>query len=245
MSIIPTLCAASRIYHYITPIVLAKFPGLLPTTMPPLKKRKLVPILEKIHSLEADIGSSLAQGGSLNGLADLLDLARSASDPAILHKALYALYRACVSIAASPKLNLSKCPTEETRLVRTWLLERLGEYTDLLCDLMADEDRALRVSTFTQLPASLDNYFDQCHPSIGQTAALQILMSMLKHLSTAFSIASNTPQIYSVLFRKIVGALAGEPPSGQKVYPDVRDAFLDTWLASFDDIRWFFLRGAT
>jgi U3 small nucleolar RNA-associated protein 19 len=121
-----------------------------PASLPPQKKRKLAASetrIKQIESLEATINTSLAEGGSLNCLVDLLDLARSSSDAAILHKALYALYRSCVSVAASSKINLSKCSTEESKLVRTWLLERVGEYTDLLCGLMADEEKALRVST--------------------------------------------------------------------------------------------------
>ncbi|KAH7344510.1 CBF/Mak21 family-domain-containing protein [Rhizoctonia solani] len=205
-----------------------------PSSLPPQKKRKLTPAdskLKEIETIEATINKSLAEGGSLNCLADLLDLARSSSDAAILHKALYALYRSCVSIVASPKINLSKCLTEESKLVRAWLLERVGEYTDLLCGLMADEEKALRA------------------------AALQILMSMLKHLSAAFSAASNTPQIHSVHFRKIVVALlsCSSSPSGgskesgghHKVQADLRDTFIDTWLSSYDDVRWFFFRDAT
>ncbi|CAE6469673.1 unnamed protein product [Rhizoctonia solani] len=202
-----------------------------PSSLPAQKKRKLASAdskLKEIETIEATINKSLAEGGSLNCLADLLDLARSSPDAAILHKVLYALYRSCVSIVASPKINLSKCLTEESKLVRTWLLERVGEYTDILCGLMADEEKALR------------------------TAALQILMSMLKHLSTAFSIASDTPQIHSMHFRKIVGALLlcpSSPRSGPEghhtVQPDLRDTFIDTWLGSYDDIRWLFFRDAT
>ncbi|KAG9094562.1 hypothetical protein FS749_012228, partial [Ceratobasidium sp. UAMH 11750] len=213
------------------------------SSLPPLKKRKLSSSLDatvkKIESLEASLQKSLVDGTSLNALVDLFELAGSTADPAVLHKALYALYRSVVSIAASPKLDLSKCRTEESKLVRTWLLDRVGEYTDLLCGLMADDEKALR------------------------SAALQILMSTLKHLSSAFSNASGTPQIYSVHFRKIVRALLVCPPSsrvggggggdgsaargggGGKVEADVRDAFVETWLGSYDDVRWCFFRDAT
>ncbi|KAF8679491.1 CBF/Mak21 family [Rhizoctonia solani] len=205
-----------------------------PSSLPPQKKRKLASgdsKVKELEGIEANINKSLAEGGSLNCLVDLLDIARSSSDPAFLHKVLYSLYRSCVSIAASPKINLSKCQTEESKVVRTWLLERIGEFTDLLCGLMTDEEKALR------------------------TAALQILMSMLKHLSTAFSTASNMPQIHSIHFRKIVGALLLCPSSSRdgpiesedhhKVQPDLRDTFIDTWLSSYDDVRWFFFRDAT
>ncbi|KAF8708010.1 CBF/Mak21 family, partial [Rhizoctonia solani] len=205
-----------------------------PSSLPPQKKRKLASgdsKVKELEAIEANINKSLAEGGSLNCLVDLLDIARSSSDPAFLHKVLYSLYRSCVSIAASPKINLSKCQTEESKVVRTWLLERIGEFTDLLCGLMTDEEKALR------------------------TAALQILMSMLKHLSTAFSTASNMPQIHSIHFRKIVGALLLCPSSSRdgpiesedhhKVQPDLRDTFIDTWLSSYDDVRWFFFRDAT
>ncbi|KAG8684754.1 hypothetical protein FRC09_015165, partial [Ceratobasidium sp. 395] len=214
-----------------------------PSSLPPLKKRKLSSsseaTIEKIELLESSLSKSLTDGTSLNALVDLLELASSTTDPSTLHKALYALYRSVVSIAASPKLDLSKCRTEESKLVRTWLLDRANEYTDMLCGLMADEEKALR------------------------TAALQILMSTLKHFSTAFSNASATPQIYSVQFRKIVRALLVCPSSprvggsapregagaggggGAKVEADVRDTFVETWLSAFDDVRWFFFRDAT
>jgi U3 small nucleolar RNA-associated protein 19 len=75
-------------------------------------------------------------------------------------------------------------------------------------------------------------------------------MSMLKHLSAAFSIASGTPQIYSVHFRKVVGALLvssrlGGSSGSCKVEADVRETFVESWLSSYDDVRWFFLRDAT
>ncbi|QRV75921.1 hypothetical protein RhiJN_03936 [Ceratobasidium sp. AG-Ba] len=204
-----------------------------PSSLPPPKKRKLSSsddTLKRIESLESSLAQSLLSGGSLNAFVDLLELARSTTDAAVLHKIIYALYRSTVSIAASPKLDASKCRTEESKLVRTWLLDRVNEYIDLLCGLMADEEKGLR------------------------SAALQIHMSALKHLSSAFSNASDTPQIYSVHFRKIVRALLVCPSScrggegggeGRRVEADVRDTFVDTWLSSYDDIRWFFLRDAT
>ncbi|KAG8726051.1 hypothetical protein FRC12_023772, partial [Ceratobasidium sp. 428] len=119
-----------------------------PSSLPPLKKRKLSSsseaTIEKIELLESSLSKSLADGTSLNALVDLLELASSTTDPSTLHKALYALYRSVVSIVASPKLDLSKCRTEESKLVRTWLLDRANEYTDMLCGLMADEEKALR-----------------------------------------------------------------------------------------------------
>lgn len=81
-----------------------------------------------------------------------------------------------------------------------------------------------------------------------QSAALQILISLLKHLSTAFSNAAGTPQIYSVLIRKIVGSLLcprGGSALGGKVEADIRDTYVETWLSSYDDLRWFFFRDAT
>lgn len=130
-----------------------------PSSLPPQKKRKLSSsdsTVRKIESLEASINKSLTEGGSLNYFLDLLELARSTSDPAVLHKALYALYRTSVSIAASPKIDLSKCRTEESKVVRGWLLDRVGEYTDLLCRLTADEEKALRVSSIHSTFRELD-----------------------------------------------------------------------------------------
>jgi U3 small nucleolar RNA-associated protein 19 len=96
-----------------------------------------------------------------------------------------------------------------------------------------------------------------------QTSALQILLSLLKHLSSALCAQTpSSPQIHTAHFRKIVSALVLCPPShrtgsaddapakkrkvvsDRELVPDVREAFAETWLTVHDDVRWFFLREA-
>lgn len=85
-----------------------------------------------------------------------------------------------------------------------------------------------------------------------QISSIQISMDLLKQTSSAISKKSH-PQLYMKLWRSIILGLT-TPPSimdGSKntvstsINSDVYTHFLDTWLNSFDDIRWFMLRGLT
>ncbi|QRW04827.1 ribosome biogenesis protein NOC4 [Ceratobasidium sp. AG-Ba] len=90
-----------------------------PSSLPPPKKRKLSSsddTVKRIESLESSLAQSLLSGGSLNAFVDLLELARSTTDAAVLHKIIYALYRSMVSIAASPKLD---APNAERKKVNS------------------------------------------------------------------------------------------------------------------------------
>lgn len=86
-----------------------------------------------------------------------------------------------------------------------------------------------------------------------QISALQILLSIQKHLSTAVSKSSKSPQFHVSHFKRIATALIQAPPSPRsantlksngKTDQDVLDAFYDSYLSVYDDIRWFFLREA-
>jgi hypothetical protein len=84
--------------------------------------------------------------GSLNPLADLLDLAQTATEAQDASKAIYALYRVFVVLVGSGKMNTEgHALSEEAKVVRVWLWERLGAYGSLLVGLMKDEDSGLRV----------------------------------------------------------------------------------------------------
>ncbi|KAI0788858.1 CBF/Mak21 family-domain-containing protein [Abortiporus biennis] len=204
------------------------------------KKRKLDSedthneLLNNIRTLETDLTSAVSTKSSLNPLADLLDIAQKSSDTALLSKAIYALYRVFVLIITNGLLS-GGC-IEDVKAVRTWISERLHEYVELLCGLLKDEDSSLR------------------------TSALQILMSLEKHLSTSVCTPSN-PQFHISHFKQIVRALLICPPSPRchsskrkktdvddedegRIDSDVRDLFMDKWLSESDDIRWFFLREA-
>ena len=90
-----------------------------------------------------------------------------------------------------------------------------------------------------------------------QLSALNILMSLLKHLSTSLSKSSPQPQFHVPHFKKVISALltcppserGGKPPNVQEVPPgeldtEVRDTFVARWLNVHVDVRWFFLRDA-
>lgn len=85
-------------------------------------------------------------------------------------------------------------------------------------------------------------------------SALQILLSLEKHLSTLFSSSSSQPQFHVSHFKKVVSALLLCPPSKRRTGSggmdgqldvDVRELFVETWFSVHDDLRWFFLREAT
>ena len=86
-----------------------------------------------------------------------------------------------------------------------------------------------------------------------QTSALDILMSLLKHLSTSLSKSSRQPQFHVPHFKKVIDALLTCPPSGRggkkrsvqgELNAEVRDQFVMKWLNVYVDVRWFFLRDA-
>jgi U3 small nucleolar RNA-associated protein 19 len=88
-----------------------------------------------------------------------------------------------------------------------------------------------------------------------QISSLQILFSLLKHLSSAISQTSNSDagqlQFHVSHFHKIISGLLVCPASTRSrldereaatLAVDVKDSFLTTWLNVYDDVRWFFLR---
>jgi U3 small nucleolar RNA-associated protein 19 len=114
---------------------------------PSAKKRKAgVPTTEKelarIAELESALTAAVASAGSLNPLADLLATATSASDAQVVLKAVYALYRIFVLAINGGRLNAGG---DEGKVVRTWIWERLNGYVDLLCGLLKDDEKTLRV----------------------------------------------------------------------------------------------------
>ncbi|GJE91040.1 CBF/MAK21 family protein [Phanerochaete sordida] len=196
-------------------------------------------VAASIKSLEDQLIAAVSSKSSLNPLADLLDIARSASDPGTLSKAIYALYRVFVVIISN-SLLLSVAGSDETKAVRVWLQEKLHSYVELLIGLLKDEESVLK------------------------TSSLKILLSLQKHLSTMVSKApgsssASRPQFYMSHFRQVVRALLICPPSPRAVHKtkkpksdagaedgmldaEVRDMFMEQWLSECDDIRWFFLR---
>ncbi|EGN95534.1 hypothetical protein SERLA73DRAFT_113133 [Serpula lacrymans var. lacrymans S7.3] len=203
-------------------------------SLPPNKKRKTekdgLSFEVSSRRLEAQLTSAVASNASLNPLADLLDLANTASDAQDLSKVIYSLYRVFVTIIQSGKLD--RGGDEASKVVRKWIWERLDSYVDLLVGLLQDEEIFLRKSS------------------------LEILFSLLKHLSTSQTQSSSPPQpqFHTSHFKKIVRGILLCPPSPRpsvkslyegRTLSDVRDTFIDTWLSVYDDVRWCFLREAT
>jgi U3 small nucleolar RNA-associated protein 19 len=128
---------------------------------------------------------------------------------------------------------LENSKNEQGKLVRVWILERLDDYVRFLTGLLKDEESLLR------------------------TSALNILMSLLKHLSSSLTRSSQTPQFHVPHFKKVIAALLTCPPSergGKKqivqgllargLDAELRDLFISKWLNVYVDVRWFFLRDA-
>jgi U3 small nucleolar RNA-associated protein 19 len=202
-----------------------------------------------IKELEDNITASISSNASLNRLADLISLTASLHNPQSVLKAIYACYRVFVLLISKGCLESST--SEQEKLVRVWILERLDEYVRFLTGLLKDEESLLRVRhtcyDFISLHPS--------HPT--QTSALNILMSLLKHLSSSLTRSSQTPQFHVPHFKKVIAALLMCPPSergGKKqvvqgvlargLDAELRDLFVSKWLNVYIDVRWFFLRDA-
>ncbi|CCL98752.1 uncharacterized protein FIBRA_00757 [Fibroporia radiculosa] len=199
--------------------------------------------IARVRQLESRLTSALSENASLNPLADLLDIALNAEDYGTLVKAIYALYRVFVLIISGGLLLSQDKADQDHQTVKIWLSDRLNAYVELLCGLLKDEEATVR------------------------TSALQILLSLQKHLSaslTRYTLSETVsqPQFHISHFRKIVNALLKCPPSRRQsttskkartvgspaqdnvLEADVRHTFVESWLSVHDDIRWFFLREA-
>lgn len=98
----------------------------------------------RVQKLEKDLVAAVSSKSSLNPLADLLDIAQNEANVPVLTKTIYALYRVFVVVITNGLLS-SVAGDESSKVVRTWLQERLHEYVDLLVGLLKDEDVTLRV----------------------------------------------------------------------------------------------------
>lgn len=197
---------------------------------PPTKRRKTAVESNSFKSIEAQLSLAVAENGTLNPLADLLVLAYGSSDAREMSKAVYSIYRVFVLIIS--RGMLAHGGDDAAKLVRKWIWEKLDSYVELLVGLLQDEEPALRKSS------------------------LEILFSLLKHLSTSQTKSSPTPQpqFHLAHFKHIVHGLLLCPPSprsnggskyNSKTMLDVRENFVDVWFSVYDDIRWCFLREAT
>lgn len=207
-------------------------------SLPPTKKRKIAAKendrIERIQRLENLLLKAVSAGTSLNPLVDLLDIAKNAKDPHLLFKCIYALYRVFASIIDARMLVPT--PDVDAKIVRTWISERLNIFTDMLVGLMSDPETSLR------------------------TSAIQILFSLLKHLSSSLSPDQDAPgpstssglPFHVPHFNKIILGLLECPPgprsscdpSARFLDPGVLEVFTSSWFNAYDDVRWFFLRDA-
>ena len=114
---------------------------------PPAKKRKINPseAAQKTQKLEEQISDAVSNNTSLNPLADLVELACSATQAKDVSKAIYALYRSLVTIIHKGKFVVAG--DEHAKIVKAWLWEQLNTYVELLAGLLQDDEKSLRVSS--------------------------------------------------------------------------------------------------
>ncbi|GJJ14865.1 hypothetical protein Clacol_009133 [Clathrus columnatus] len=185
----------------------------------PANKRRKTTTDTVITELENQLKVAVDNQTSLNPLVDLILLAsKKLSEPQSLHKALYALYRTFCLLIDLGRFCGTVGEPEEAGLVRAWLTERFSEYTALLCKCLQHDQKAIR------------------------DAALEILFSLLKHISEAFTKATKQPQLHITHFRKLLNGLLLTDHNDAHISIDVRDHFTESWFTVHDDIRWFFLR---
>jgi U3 small nucleolar RNA-associated protein 19 len=118
----------------------------LPPPSANIKKRKnsTSAVAERIVILENELSAAIGSGTSLNALADLLDIATTIGEDAqVVSKTIYAIYRTVVLLVSAG--HLTPGGDEDAKLVRTWIWERLNTFVDLLCGLLKDDDKTLRV----------------------------------------------------------------------------------------------------
>jgi U3 small nucleolar RNA-associated protein 19 len=101
--------------------------------------------VSQVVRIAHEVTVALNESTSLNPLADLISLLHSSSDPLVSHKAIYAVYRIFVLVISSGRLKAGTDQPDEVNIVRTWLVERLEEYIDLLCGFLKDDQEPLRV----------------------------------------------------------------------------------------------------
>ena len=113
------------------------------SSLPPKKKRKSNN--HDVASLEQSISTALDEGTSLDAYADLNNLISTEQDPKLTHAVIYALYRSTVLIISKGRLVGGKEESEEAKIVRLWIISRMGEYVENLVGLLKDEEKSLRV----------------------------------------------------------------------------------------------------
>ena len=123
-------------------------PAAVRSLPPPAKKRKVdapSEVFQSVQKLEQQISDAAENNGSLNPIADLLELATTTKHAEDASKSIYALYRSFVTIIRKGKFTVAG--DENAKLVKAWLWEQLNAYVELLAGLLQDEEKTLRVRT--------------------------------------------------------------------------------------------------
>lgn len=157
--------------------------------------------LKMIPNLEAEL---LEATHNPNPLVPLLSLARH-SDPEVVHKSIWALYRVFIKLIpqghlAGVGLNafdrtkvVSK--NDETKMVKRWFEERLYDYADILAGLLRDVEPSLRKSAcsliFSLLPPLSAHLSEHMARPIIATAYLRFIVDAL--LFPTLSLRGATP----------------------------------------------------
>lgn len=109
--------------------------------------------IAEVVRLEKLVEGALADNSSLNPLADLLLIASEPEcDDEVVVKAVFALYRIFVQIARKGLLvSIEKQDTEtedgraQRSVIRSWIAGKLDGFTELLCGMLKDKDKGIRV----------------------------------------------------------------------------------------------------
>jgi hypothetical protein len=225
--------------------------------------------LKLIPTLEAELLGSIYNP---NPLIPLLSLTRH-PDPEVVHKSIWALYRVFTRYITDNRLqgiglytferNTSKpSSTDESKLVKRWMEERVYEYADILAGLLRDVEPSLRKSgsslIFSLLPALSENLSNSMNRPLIATAYLTYVLKslVLPTVSLRGSTPSSPPQSSSSK-----SLTPGNNPSGQwstvpenQIMTKVRASTMITLpgdvihdaskkLADYDDLRWAVFKG--
>ncbi|KAK7056424.1 Maturation and nuclear export of 40S ribosomal subunits interacting protein [Paramarasmius palmivorus] len=187
---------------------------------PPAKKRKVNPseTSQKTQKLEEQISDAVSKNTSLNPLADLVELACSATQAEDVSKAIYALYRSLVTIIHKGKFVVAG--DEHAKIVKAWLWEQLNTYVELLTGLLQDDEKSLR----KHLSTSFSEVSSPPGPQFHASHFRRVVNALLLGPSSSRDAEGGS--------------------SEHKLDPDVLNMFHETWFSVHDDIRWFFLREA-
>ncbi|KAH8829811.1 hypothetical protein DL96DRAFT_1782671 [Flagelloscypha sp. PMI_526] len=168
-------------------------------------------ISPKATTIAQDLEATLLQSVSIESLHQLLHLAQTTDTLESKTKCIFALYRTFITYITKEKLFTTVKTAEREEL---WNI--LNQFSSFLGKLLVNEDAL-------------------------QSSALQILLSIQKALSSAFSQAKGTgPDWHNKYFTThIIPALLENCQDG-----NLAQEIVKKYLSKFMDLRWFFMRDA-